>query len=111
MIPDIARTLTEAWPDKRGWSLNGNSYDGLVWPEDKLGPKPRYRQIVRAWQRLLAEEHPKEAAKAELAETDASLVRVVEDVVDALFDAGIPLAIQPETEALIARRKALREKL
>ena len=45
MSMDIAFTLTSQWPGEL-WTLNGDSYDGLMWESDT--PKPTEAEIKAA---------------------------------------------------------------
>jgi len=67
--PDLAAILTEEFPGAQ-WSLNGNSYAGLVWIGP--GPKPTEETLLRLWNRvgqILAERRV--AAEQEAAEKAA----------------------------------------
>lgn len=62
--PDIASILAEEYPDAE-WSLNGNSYSGLVWLGP--GPKPTEEELRAHWVRIA----PALAAKRDAEEKSA----------------------------------------
>ena len=75
--PDLAAILSEEFPGAQ-WSLNGNTYEGLVW----IGPgaKPTEETLLRLWnkvgeilaeRRVVAEEEAAEKAAEQQAQQEA----------------------------------------
>jgi len=61
---DLTKCLTHLYPNSQ-WTLNGDSYDGLVWLEDS--PKPSQEELESVWDevqnKINAEVETKAAAK------------------------------------------------
>lgn len=52
-MTDYALILSNSYPGKE-WSLNGDSYEGLVWLSE--GEKPSKAELDAAWQAYVAEQ-------------------------------------------------------
>lgn len=53
---EIVGALRSEWPDKIGWSLDGETLAGLIWPEE-LGPRPTNGEINAAVGRFRAQQN------------------------------------------------------
>ena len=73
-MPDYGLILSVNYPNTQ-WSLNGDSYDGLVWLSDT--PKPTQEELDALWpstQDKLAKDSCKSTAKDKLAASDWSVL-------------------------------------
>jgi hypothetical protein len=57
---DISTILLEKYAGSE-WTLNGDSYEGLIWLSDT--PKPTEKQLSDLWPSVLAQLQAKEQAK------------------------------------------------
>ena len=53
---DLTKCLTHLYPNAQ-WTLNGDSYDGLVWLSDL--PKPTQEELESVWENVLLVEENK----------------------------------------------------
>ena len=105
-MTDIAFTLSRMWPGAQ-WSLDGDSYEGLTWLDDT--PKPTLKELEDAYPALAEAE----AAKNDLAATDADMARVAEDIIGLLIGKGVFTTEEmPESvRDKIQEREALRSQI
>ena len=78
-MPNYQQILTVNYPNAQ-WSLNGDSYDGLIWLSDS--PKPTQEHLDALWiptQETIAKQNCKEQASKLLYETDWTTIADVAD--------------------------------
>jgi hypothetical protein len=84
---DLTKCLTHLYPNAQ-WTLNGDSYDGLVWLSDL--PKPTQEELESVWENVLLVEENKKQEEVALKESGRAKLLALglsEDEIKALVGA------------------------